>query len=74
MNQTSDRESRAISNLIEEIDRLDAWRDRVGRRVIAAFLVTFAVALGLLVYVALYEGTPHVAPPPPGSRAAIKMH
>ena len=56
-----DPEARAIARLIAQIDDLDAWRDRVGRRVIAIFLVTFAAALSLLVYVAL-NGPPPTTP------------
>lgn len=41
-------EARAVQRLIAEIDSIDAWRDRVGRRVMCLFLVTFAFAVGLL--------------------------
>lgn len=56
MKLPTDQESRAIERLIAEIDQLDTYRDRVGRRVILAFIFTFAFALCLLVYVALYGG------------------
>ncbi|HEY3441766.1 MAG TPA: hypothetical protein VGK29_13465 [Paludibaculum sp.] len=58
-----DPEARAIARLIAQINDLDALRDRVGRRVIAIFLVTFAAALTLLVYVALH-GPPPTTPRP----------
>ena len=51
----SDSEARAIAKLIAQIDDLDALRDQVGRRVIALFMVTFAAALTLLVYVAMHD-------------------
>ena len=59
----SNAEARAIAKLIAQIDDLDALRDQVGRRVIAIFLVTFAFALSLLVYVVLHEGPRPVAAP-----------
>ena len=59
----SDTERRAIDKLIAQIDDLDSLRDQVGRRVIALFLLTFACALSLLVYVALHDG-PRTTPTP----------
>ncbi|MBA3975247.1 MAG: hypothetical protein C0504_13655 [Candidatus Solibacter sp.] len=41
-------EARAVQRLIADIDSIDAWRDRVGRRVVCLFLLTFAFAVGLL--------------------------
>jgi len=51
-----DPEARAIAKLIAQINDLDALRDQVGRRVVALFLIVFAFALSLLVYVALDPG------------------
>ncbi|WP_321471733.1 hypothetical protein [uncultured Paludibaculum sp.] len=68
MELPTDQESRAIEKLIAEIDQLDAYRDRVGRRVILAFICTFALALGLLVYVALTGGPGRRLLRPPGPR------
>ncbi len=39
-----------MARLIAQIDSIDAWRDRVGRRILALFLVTFAFAIGLLIW------------------------
>ena len=61
-----DAENTAVAKLIAEIDALDAWRERVGRRIIALFLGTFAGALGLLFYIAAYEGPPTTLMTPPG--------
>lgn len=69
----TDTEARAIAKLIAQIDDLDALRDRVGRRVIAVFLLTFACALSLLVYVALHDGPPRTAAPP-GHGAPARPH
>lgn len=69
MELPTDQESRAIERLIAEIDQLDTHRDRVGRRVILAFVCTFAIALSLLVYIALFGGpTRTTLRPPPGPR------
>jgi hypothetical protein len=46
----SGRELGAIQRLIAEIDSIDAWRDRVGKRILVLFFATFAGALGLLVW------------------------
>ncbi|MBE7543871.1 MAG: hypothetical protein HS123_16080 [Solibacteraceae bacterium] len=43
-------EERAVRRLIAEIDSIDAWRDRVGWRVVYLFMGTFAAALVLLVW------------------------
>lgn len=51
--QTQERdEERAMARLIAEIDSLDAWKNRVGRRVVYLFLGTFAAAMVLLVWAA----------------------
>jgi hypothetical protein len=66
MRTGTNTESRAMARLIAQIDSLDKLRDQVGRRVIALFLITFAIALSLLVYVALEGGetrTPGAARP-----------
>lgn len=39
-----------MARLIAQIDSIDSWRDRVGRRILLLFLVTFAFALGLLIW------------------------
>jgi hypothetical protein len=52
--QTTDRdEARAIERLIAEIDEIDRWRDRVGRRIVGLFLCTFLLSLGLLAWVVM---------------------
>ncbi|MBN9663014.1 MAG: hypothetical protein J0H49_32750 [Acidobacteria bacterium] len=68
MELPTDQESRAIERLIAEIDQLDAYRDRVGRRVILAFVFTFAIALSLLVYIALFGGPARSSVRHPGPR------
>ncbi|NWF83578.1 MAG: hypothetical protein HXY18_07095 [Bryobacteraceae bacterium] len=70
MNRRQDAENAAVARLIAEIDALDAWRERVGRRIILLFLSTFAGALGLLFYIAAFEGAPRELKTPPGPRAA----
>lgn len=55
-------EERAVARLIAEIDALDAWRDRIGRRVVYLFMVTFAAALVLLLWSVKYA---HDYPPGP---------
>ena len=47
---SADREAGAIRRLIAEIDSIDAWRDRVGKRILVLFFSTFAGALCLLVW------------------------
>jgi hypothetical protein len=44
------QEEGAIRRLITEIDSLDSWRDRVGKRILVLFFSTFAGALCLLVW------------------------
>lgn len=44
----ADREASAIRRLIAEIDAIDAWRDRVGKRILVLFFTTFLLALCLL--------------------------
>lgn len=51
--QTQERdEDQAVARLIAQINSLDAWRNRTGRRVVYLFLGTFAAALFLLVWMA----------------------
>jgi hypothetical protein len=42
------QESAAIRRLIEEIDRIEAPRDRTGRRLVILFLTSFAGSVCLL--------------------------
>jgi hypothetical protein len=63
-----DDETRAVERLIAQIDALDRWRDRTGRRVIWLFAVVFLAALALLGRVAFFDGPPPQVPPPPGPR------
>jgi hypothetical protein len=49
-NAAEEHEEGAIRRLITEIDSLDSWRDRVGKRILVLFFSTFATALGLLVW------------------------
>lgn len=53
-----DDETRAIQKLIAEINEIGRRRDRTGRQVIWAFGITFAAALCLLAWVALFAGPP----------------
>lgn len=69
-------EAEAIRKLIRQIDDLDAWRDRIGRRIIALFLTVFAGALMLLFYVAAYahppQNLPHPGPRVPGVLRGVR--
>lgn len=58
-------ETRAVEKLIAQIDALDDWRNRPGRRIIALFAAVFLAALALLGWAALFD-----APPRPSSPAA----
>ncbi len=69
-----DAESTAVAKLIAEINGLDDWRERVGRRIIALFLGTFACALALLCYIAMYEGRPAPVQATPGPRVPGVLH
>lgn len=64
-------EARAVRRLIAEIDSLDAWRDRVGRRILVLFFSTFAGALCLLVWAVTH--TENVVRTP-GPRVPGVMH
>jgi hypothetical protein len=70
MQAAGSEERRAIERLIREIDTLDAWRDRVGWRVIYVFAGTFVAALALLVWTVTFAH-PEVRGPkiPDGPRA-----
>jgi hypothetical protein len=68
MTSRDEAERRAVARLIDEINALDAWRERVGRRIICLFLGTFAAAVGLLFYIAAFEGPPRELKTPPGPR------
>ena len=68
---TEDQEEGAIRRLVAEIDALDRWRDRVGRRIVVLFLSTFAGALCLLTWAATHTGN---IVRPPGPRAPEVLH
>jgi len=53
-----DDESRAIERLIAEINAIGRRRDRTGRQLLWAFGITFAAALCLLAWIALFAGPP----------------
>ncbi len=74
MRTGTDEETRAVEKLIAQIDALDRWRDRTGRRVVWLFAVTFLAALALLGWVALFEDPSRTLPPPPGPRAPAVLH
>ncbi len=46
----ADQEEAAIRRLVAEIDSLDSWRDKLGKRILVLFFSTFAGALCLLVW------------------------
>ena len=50
LSDAAGQEEGAIRRLIAEIDSLDTWRDRVGKRILVLFFSTFAGALCLLVW------------------------
>jgi hypothetical protein len=64
-------EARAVRRLIAEIDSLDAWRDRVGRRILVLFFSTFAGALCLLLWAVTHSES---IVRPPGPRVPGVMH
>jgi hypothetical protein len=67
----ADREEGAIRRLITEIDSLDSWRDRVGKRILVLFFSTFAGALCLLVWAVTHTGN---LVKPPGPRVPGVLH
>jgi hypothetical protein len=58
------QEEGAIRRLITEIDSLDSWRDRVGKRILVLFFSTFAGALCLLVWAVTHTESPVKTPGP----------
>ncbi|MBI4891277.1 MAG: hypothetical protein HY821_11685 [Acidobacteria bacterium] len=68
MRTQTGNEARAIEHLIAQIDSIDQWRDRVGRRVVCLFLLVFVAALTLLYWVAR-QGPPASLKRPEGPRA-----
>lgn len=66
-------ESRAIERLIAEIDSIDHWRDRVGRRIVAMFFGVFLLAVALLGWVATHSQQ-RVNPPGLGKPAPPVLH
>jgi hypothetical protein len=71
-----DDEARAIEKLIAEINAIGRRRDRTGRQVLWAFGITFAAALCLLAWVALFAGPPAriVKMDGPRAPAVLKQH
>ncbi|MGD0000851.1 MAG: hypothetical protein ABSE21_12200 [Bryobacteraceae bacterium] len=67
----ADQETRAIGRLIQEIDSIEAWRDRTGRRIVVLFLATFAAAACLLVWAAMHA---QAVVAPPGPRVPGVLH
>ena len=70
----TDAETRAVERLIAQIDALDQWRDRTGRRVIWLFGGTFLAAVSLLVWVAVFDGAPGDLMPAAGPRAPAVLN
>ena len=67
-------EERAIQKLIDEINTIDRWRDRVGQRILVIFAFGFAAAMALLMWAAtstypevVPRGTVHKPPAPTGT-------
>ncbi len=73
MRTQTDNEARAIEHLIAQIDSIDQWRDRVGRRIVVLFLIVFVAALALLVWV-VRQGPPPAPAIPEGPRAPAVLH
>ena len=67
----ADQETRAIRRLIQEIDSIEAWRDRTGRRIVVLFLATFMAAACLLVWAAMHA---QAVVAPPGPRVPGVLH
>ncbi|MGO9242331.1 MAG: hypothetical protein ACLQBJ_16130 [Bryobacteraceae bacterium] len=67
----ADQETRAIWRLIQEVDSIDTWRDRTGRRIVALFLATFAGAVCLLLWTVMDSRT---IAAPPGPRVHGVLH
>lgn len=66
---SAEEERRAIERLIAQINEIGRKRDRTGVRVLWVFGVTFAAALCLLAWVALFAGPPRRLLRPDGPRA-----
>ncbi len=58
MHARLDDETRAVEKLIAEINAIGRRRDRTGIHVLWAFGITFAGALCLLAWIALFAGPP----------------
>ncbi|MGC8760234.1 MAG: hypothetical protein ACP5VC_09755 [Bryobacteraceae bacterium] len=69
MQISAGEERRAIERLIAQINEIGRRRDRTGRNVLWIFALTFAAALCLLAWVALFAGPPSRALRPDGPRA-----
>jgi len=67
----ADQETRAIGRLIQEIDSIEACRNRTGRRIVALFLATFMAAAYLLVWAATHA---QAVVAPPGPRVPGVLH
>jgi len=67
----ADQEEGAIRRLVAEIDSLDAWRDRTGKRILVLFFSTFAGALCLLVWAVTH---PENIVKTPGPRVPGVLH
>ncbi|GEM_PF-1641148 len=74
MKASVESEQRAIERLIAEIDSIDEWRDRIGRRVMWLFAGTFTVALSLLAWVAMFENPPARIEKPDGPQVPAVLH
>lgn len=60
MQTVESAESRAIRNLIAEIDAIDRWRDSTGRIIVGLFAGVFVIALVLLFYTVTYAHPPQI--------------
>ncbi|MCX7605206.1 MAG: hypothetical protein N2036_14100 [Bryobacteraceae bacterium] len=74
MRISAEEERRAIERLIAQINEIGRQRDRTGRNVLWVFGVTFAAALCLLAWVALFAGPPAHVLRPEGPRAPAVLH
>ncbi|GIU73382.1 MAG: hypothetical protein KatS3mg004_0469 [Bryobacteraceae bacterium] len=69
MRISAEEERRAIERLIAQINEIGRQRDCTGRNVLWIFAMTFAAALCLLAWVALFAGPPSRVLRPDGPRA-----
>ncbi len=74
MNISAEQERRAIERLIAEINAIGRRRERTGLHVLWVFGITFAAALCLLAWVALFAGPPARVLRPDGPRAPAVLH